>query len=226
MRKAPLIFGAALLFVASVGAQSIPLARRQDSPVPSMVERPKDNHDPADNVLTLPRASRAFVGNWGGHLYAMSAMGLGGEAGPFPTGLAFGQRDDGTVFLETNVWSATNSTLLRASAVVSTRTRVKIHEEHLHSSSEGNIRLVEDFDLILKPAYKMDCLEMVKAYGESGANVVHDGRPIFSVSFHGVLGIITQDQQAELREELLRQGHLPQAEVRGSRNFESGTPAP
>lgn len=184
-------------------------------PEPPSIAKPSAPPDEQENELVLPQVTPEIIGLWGGHLYEMSSNGSSSHSSP--TSLLFGQRGDGTIYVRTGIWGKTDARILSATAQVLTPNRIKITEEHLVSADSRVLRVTQKYSLLLKDKKVIDCLETVQINSD-GSSSPYD-RPAHSANFHGVLHILSNEEDVELHSELIREGAVSQGTIEGSKNF-------
>ena len=214
-----------ILIVCFMGVLSSPISAQQHGtvmhrqspalPEPPPIAKPSAPPNGQENELVLPQVTPEIIGLWGGHLYQMSSNGPSLHASP--TSLLFGQRGDGTIYVRTGIWGKTDARIVNATAQVLTPNRIKITEEHLVSADSRVLRVTQKYSLLLKDKKVIDCLETVQINSDGSSSPYE--RPIDSVNFHGVLRILSDKEDNEIRTELLREGDVSQGTVEGSKNF-------
>src|SRR5260370_1405005 len=102
-----------------------PMPGKQQETLPQVSPVPGT---PGHNVLVIPRASRDFVGEWGGHLRLTRVLGDAPASPDSIVSLAFGERD-GNVFMQTTAFAGRSSRIGKTSAdVVNPKTiKLKLH---------------------------------------------------------------------------------------------------
>src|SRR5271170_6006494 len=88
-----------------------PLSGKQQETIPQ-VTAPMQ---PGQNVLVIPRASRDFVGEWGGHLHLTRVLGGVPAVSDSIVSLAFGE-SNGSVLMQTTAFASRSSHILKTSA--------------------------------------------------------------------------------------------------------------
>ena len=182
---------------------------------PSQVE-----NQAGQNELELPRAVPQFVGKWGGHLYLLSTSGAFGAAESSPESFTFGQRSDGTVYIETSVWGKNGSHIVSARAKVFSPTKIEIRLEHLATEGTETRTVIQRESILLKNAKIMDCIESDQVFGEAEIDPSSGfEQPMYSAIYHGSLRQISDSESEVLEDELIRRGSVPQLRVEGSSRF-------
>src|SRR5271166_2983356 len=88
---------------------------------------------PGQNVLIIPRASRDFVGEWGGHLRLTRALGEVPAANDAIVSLAFGESHD-VVFMQTTAFAGRSSQIVQTSADVVNPKTIKLQLKGLETA--------------------------------------------------------------------------------------------
>jgi hypothetical protein len=167
---------------------------------------------PGQNVLIIPRASRDFVGEWGGHLRLTRTVGEVPPARDAIVSLAFGE-NGGVVFMQTTAFAARSSRIVNTSADVVNPKIIKLKLKGLEMAFNPPIVHQEELHLALIGKDTMNCLKYVDFY-ESG----HD-TPIASMAYEGNLHILSEEERRALRDQVLNRGQVPQKTIEGSRRF-------
>ncbi len=167
---------------------------------------------PGQNVLVIPRASRDFVGEWGGHLRLTRVLGEVPAANDAIVSLAFGE-SKGVVFMQTTAFAGRSSQIVKTSADVVNPKTIKLRLKGLEMSFNPPIVHKEELHLALTGKDTMNCLKYVDFY-VSGRDT-----PIASMAYEGNLHILTEPERRALRDQVLNRGQLPQKTIEGSRRF-------
>ncbi len=219
---AVLIAVAILAAAVSAGAQQIgnqgssrlelPTTRHQTQTLPQSV--PVPSMQPGRNVLVIPRASRDFVGEWGGHLRLTRVVGMGAPPSRDSiVSLAFGE-SHGTVFMQTTAFAGRSSQILDTSADVVNPKSIKVKLKGLEMAFRPPIVHKEELHLALIGKDTLNCIKYVDFY-QSGSDV-----PIVSMAYEGNLHILTPEERRALTQQVLEKGQIPQKQIQGSRTFE------
>ncbi len=213
--------GAALIsLAANAGAQSGPDIRSQggqtleiapniasQNPQQSM-PRPEDNVriipviPPSQQVLTLPQASRDFIGKWGGHLKLDHHVGQGEPPEDTVVGLTFGDRG-GSVVLATEVYGSRNTNILGSHAESDGPREVTFTVQGLDITSNPTLRHVEKVSLRLTAPDRVECDKLVDFY------VVGFSEPIMEAKYTGTLKAMTRREERELAQEAIPNDAVP-----------------
>ncbi|MGO9056730.1 MAG: hypothetical protein ACLQU2_04995 [Candidatus Binataceae bacterium] len=223
-RIAPIAGAAALLallvlgpsgFAQQIGRQGAstlelpPISGKQRQTIP---QAPAVPMQPGQNVLVIPRASRDFVGEWGGHLRLTRVLGGVGAAHDSIVGLAFGE-SNGNVFLQTTAFASRSSQILKTSADVVNPKTVKLKLKGLEMAFNPPILHKEELHLALTGKNTMNCLKYVDFYGPDSST------PIASMAYEGNLHLLSDQERRELEAQVLSKGQVPQKQIEGSRRF-------
>lgn len=166
------------------------------------------------NVLVIPRASRDFVGEWGGHLRLTRVVGMGTPPSRDSiVSLAFGE-SNGTVFMQTTAFAGRSSQIVDTSADVVNPKTIKVKLKGLEMSFRPPLVHKEELHLALTGKNTLNCLKYVDFY-PSGSDV-----PIASMAYQGDLHILTPEERRALTEQVLRKGQIPQKQIESSRRFQ------
>lgn len=175
---------------------------------------------PGQNELELPQVVREFVGTWGGHLYLLSTGVSFGAPESRPESFTFGQRHDGTVYIETSLWGKAESSIVSARARVITPTKIEIRIEHLASDGNETRTIVQKESILLKGVGIMDCIESDQIFRQGAVDPASGyEQPMYSAIYHGSLRQISEAESEDLEDELRRLGALPQMGIEGSQKF-------
>jgi hypothetical protein len=164
------------------------------------------------NVLVIPRASRDFVGEWGGHLRLTREMGAAPASHDSIVSLAFGE-NNGTVFMQTTAFANRSSQIVKTSADVINPRTIKLKLRGLEMAFNPPIVHKEELHLALTGENTINCLKYVDFY-QPGSDV-----PIASMAYEGNLHILSAEERRALTEQVLRKGQIPQKQIEGSRSF-------
>jgi hypothetical protein len=182
---------------------------------------PAENDEEDTGVLILPRATKEFVGHWGGRIYLLSHAGAFRPRQSSPTSLEFGQRSDGTVFVKTAVWGRPTQGQPVATAQVVDPKKIKIRVSHSVAEGSEVLRVVQTYSLILKRDHVLDCLESVLIYANSASGLGYPyDQPKLSANYHGALRILKPQEADDLKSELLSEGYVPRVAVEGERSLD------
>jgi hypothetical protein len=167
---------------------------------------------PGQNVLVIPRASRDFVGEWGGHLRLTRALGEVPAANDAIVSLAFGE-SSGVVFMQTTAFAGRSSQIVKTSADVVNPKTIKLNLKGLETAFNPPIVHKEELHLALIGKDTMNCLKYVDFYAP-GRDM-----PIASMAYEGNLHILSEEERRALRDQVLSRGQVPQKTIEGSRRF-------
>ena len=168
---------------------------------------------PGQNVLVIPRASRDFVGEWGGHLRLTRVLGMSPASHDSIVSLAFGE-SNGTVFMQTTAFASRSSQIVKTSADVVNPRTIKLRLKGLEMTFRPPIIHKEELHLALTGKNRMNCLKYVDFY------LPDSERPIASMAYEGDLHILSPEERRDLTEQVLRKGQVPQQQIESSRRFE------
>ncbi len=168
--------------------------------------------EPSQSVLTIPQASRDFVGEWGGRLYVEAVTGDVHPPRHSIMSLVFGERA-GTVFMHTTAFAGPNARIVRTAASVVDPRRVKIDLIGFELNYRPPLRHVERIRLELVGRNRLNCSKTVDFY-QSGRQ-----QPIASVDYRGTLRIMDDELRRELEREVIEHGGVPQGEIEDERRF-------
>jgi len=167
---------------------------------------------PGQNVLVIPRASRDFVGEWGGHLRLTRALGEVPAANDAIVSLAFGE-SSGVVFMQTTAFAGRSSQIIKTDAEVVNPKTIKLNLKGLETAFNPPIVHKEELHLALIGKDTMNCLKYVDFYAPGRDT------PIASMAYEGNLHILSEEERRELRDQVLNRGQVPQKTIEGSRRF-------
>jgi hypothetical protein len=188
-----------------------PTAGSQTKTLPKV---PSPLSKPGQNVLVIPRASRDFVGEWGGHLRLLRVAGM--EAPPSAdsiVGLAFGE-NSGTVFMQTTAFAERSSQIVDVRAEVLNPKTITVKLNGLETAFRPPLVHKEELHLALTSKNTINCLKYVDFY-RPGLDV-----PFASMAYEGELRILRPEEGRALTEQVLRKGQVPQKQIEGIRRFE------
>jgi len=167
---------------------------------------------PGNNVLVIPRASRDFVGEWGGHLRLIRVLGVAPASHDSIVSLAFGE-SHGTVFMQTTAFAGRSSQILDTSADVVNPRLIKVKLKGLETAFHPPIVHKEELHLALTHGNTLKCLKYVDFY-EPGNDVA-----VASMAYEGELHILSPEERRALTEQVLKKGQIPQKQIESSRSF-------
>ncbi len=167
---------------------------------------------PGQNVLVIPRASRDFVGEWGGHLRLTRVLGMSPASHDSIVSLAFGE-NNGTVFMQTTAFASRSSQIIKTSADVVNPKTINLKLKGLEMAFRPPIVHKEELHLALTGKNTMNCLKYVDFY-QPDSDV-----PIASMAYEGDLHILSPEERRALTEQVLRKGQIPQQQIESSRRF-------
>jgi hypothetical protein len=174
---------------------------------------PPFSRQPNANVLVIPRASRDFVGEWGGHLRLTRVIGMPAPASHDSiVSLAFGETK-GTVFMQTTAFASRSSQIVDTSADVINPRTIRVKLKGLEMAFQPPVIHKEELHLALTGKDNLNCLKYVDFY-QPGNDV-----PIASLAYEGDLHVLSAEERRELTEQVLRRGQIPQKDIEGSRSF-------
>jgi hypothetical protein len=186
-----------------------PLAGKQSQTIPQVPTVPMAQ---GRNVLVIPRASRDFVGEWGGHLHLTRVLGDVPAAPDSIVSLAFGE-NNGSVFMQTTAFAGRSSHILKTSADVVNPRTVKLKLRGLEMAYDPPILHKEELHLALTGRDNMNCLKYVDFYAPG------QDTPIASMAYEGNLHLLSPQERRDLQAQVLRRGQIPQKQIEGSRSF-------
>jgi hypothetical protein len=192
------------IFQRQGGGQTLEIAphmssQQQGSMRPSNSTREIPVIPPSQQVLTLPQASRDFLGKWGGHLERTHKYGQGNFPDALPTSMTFGERD-GTVVLATGILGSRDSNILQTSAVSDGPRSVTLTVEGLDISTQPPLRQVSKLSLRLTADNELEGRQQDDVY-ISGMS-----EPLAEVEFEGKLTPLTRAQDEALSAEVRNSG--------------------
>ncbi|HEY2664856.1 MAG TPA: hypothetical protein VGI47_10985 [Candidatus Binataceae bacterium] len=191
-------------------AGTLVLPRQAQTPPPGA--QPPVVLQPGQSTLTIPQASRDFIGEWGGYLGVDKVQGDIDAPDEAIVSLAFGE-DNGTVFMRTTAFAGRHSMITKTTAQLLDPRRIKLTLEGYELKASPPLKHVESLSIALIGKNKMDCLKYVDFYLPGGGN------PVASIDYHGSLRQLTEAELQEMQAEVMRSGSIPQREIEGSRNF-------
>ncbi|HKN00434.1 MAG TPA: hypothetical protein VJX23_07945 [Candidatus Binataceae bacterium] len=168
---------------------------------------------PDQDVLTLPQASRDFLGRWGGKLELENKFGPADVPQHAIVSLVFGERD-GQVVLATTVFGSPDTQILKTSATAEGPSKVNLEIAGLDLSQQPPLRHVEKLTMELTSNNQLRCTKRVDLYA-SGFS-----QPLVEAEYAGTLGQLTNREDQMLSEEVMRKGVVPRARI------EEGNPPP
>jgi hypothetical protein len=194
----------------SSGSLAVPQGRRQTEVLPPAW--PMLPRQSGGNVLVIPRASRDFVGEWGGHLHLTRVLGIVPASPDSIVSLAFGETR-GTVFMQTTAFARRSSQIVKTSAEVVNPRMIELKLKGLELTFTPPIVHKEELHLALTAKNTISCLKYVDFY-EPGRKL-----PIASMAYEGKLHPLTAEQRRALTEQVLQKGQIPQKRIESSRSF-------
>ena len=202
------------------GGQTLEIAPNIASQNPQQsMPRPEDNTrvipviPPSQRVLTLPQASRDFLGKWGGHLHLARKYGDAQPPEKMVEGMLFGERN-GQVVLATYIYGGRDMNVLQAHAESDGPRTVTLTEQSVDISSRPPIRQVSKLTMELTAGDRLKCTNLVDFY------VTGISEPLAEAEFEGELKIMTPEEEQMLADEVQRSGKVPVAKI------EQGNPPP
>jgi hypothetical protein len=192
------------------GTLAVPPAHRQTQELPQAW--PPMSVQSHGNVLVIPRASRDFVGEWGGHLHLTRAVGMAPASPDSIVSLAFGE-SKGTVFMETTAFARRSSQIVKTSADVVNPRLIELKLKGLEMTFSPPIIHKEELHLALTAKNTVTCLKYVDFYKPG------DKLPIASMAYEGKLHLLTAEERRALTEQVLEKGQIPQKKIESSRRF-------
>ena len=210
----------ALVVAASASAQQIGRQRSSTLELPPMPGKQQETlpqvspvpGTPGHNVLVIPRASRDFVGEWGGHLRLTRVLGDAPASPDSIVSLAFGERD-GNVFMQTTAFAGRSSRIVKTSADVVNPKTIKLKLKGLEMAFNPPIVHKEELHLALTGRNTMNCLKYVDFYAPDSST------PIASIAYQGDLHILSAQERRALQAQVLEKGQIPQKSIESSRRF-------
>ena len=163
-------------------------------------------------MLVIPRASRDFVGEWGGHLRLTRVLGTTPASDDSIVSLAFGE-SNGTVFMQTTAFAGRSSQIVDTSADVVNPKTIKVKLKGLEMAFSPPIVHKEELHLALTGKNTINCLKYVDFF-QAGSDV-----PIVSMAYEGDLHVLSAEERRALTEQVLKKGQIPQKQIEGSRSF-------
>ena len=194
----------------SNSAGTLVLPRQSQMPPPGA--QPPVTLQPGHTTLTIPQASRDFIGELGGYLRVDKVLGDIDAPDEAIVSLAFGE-DNGTVFMRTTAFAGRHSMITKTTAQLLDPRRIKLRLEGYELKASPPLKHVESLSIALTGRDKMDCLKYVDFYLPGG------GTPVASIDYHGSLRQLSEAELREMQEEVVRSGSIPQKQIEGSRNF-------
>ncbi len=167
---------------------------------------------PGGNVLEIPRASRDFVGEWGGHLRLTRVIGMDPPSRDSIVSLAFGDTK-GTVFMQTTAFAGRSSQIVNTSAEVVNPRSIRVKLKGLEMAFSPPIIHTEELHLALAARNTISCLKYVDFYRPG------NGTPIASMAYEGKLHLLTAQERRALTQQVLQKGQIPQKQIQSSRSF-------
>jgi hypothetical protein len=167
---------------------------------------------PGQNMLVIPRASRDFVGEWGGHLRLTRVLGGVPAAPDSIVSLAFGE-SNGSVFMQTTAFASRSSRIVKTSADVVNPKTIKLKLKGLETAFNPPIVHKEELHLALTGKNTMNCLKYVDFYAPGNST------PIASMAYEGNLHILSAGERKALQEQVLSKGQIPQTTIESRRRF-------
>ncbi len=192
------------------GTLEVPATGKQTQVLPQAP--PAAPMQPGRNVLVIPRASRDFVGEWGGHLRLIRVLGMSPASRDSIVSLAFGETN-GTVFMQTTAFASRSSQIVTTTADVTNPRTIKVKLKGLEMAFHPPIVHKEELHLALTRKNTINCLKYVDFY-QSGSDV-----PMASMAYEGDLHILSAEERRALTEQVLKKGQIPQKQIEGSRRF-------
>jgi len=200
--------------IRSQSGQTLELAPNIASQNPQQgMPRPEDNSrvipviPPSQRVLTLPQASRDFLGRWGGHLQRTHKYGRADFPDDMVASLTFGDRG-GSVVLATDVIGDRDSNVLQASADTDGPRAVTMTVQSLDISSRPALRQVNKLSVRLNSNNELEGVQRVDFY------VTGISEPLAEVEYEGKLKPLTPEAERELQAEVERTGKVPVGKIR------------
>jgi hypothetical protein len=192
------------------GSMAVPQGRGQTKVLPQAW--PALPRQSGGNVLVIPRASRDFVGEWGGHLHLTRALGIVPASPDSIVSLAFGETKR-TVFMQTTAFARRSSQIVKTSAEVINPRMIELKLKGLEMNFNPPIVHKEELHLALTAKKTISCLKYVDFY-EPGREL-----PIASMAYEGKLHLLTAEERRALTEQVLEKGQVPQKKIESSRSF-------
>jgi hypothetical protein len=225
-RRRPLAFGALALALALLAAASGAPAQQIGNQGSGTLELPPATRNQLEiqpkapavpmqgqNVLVIPRASRDFVGEWGGYLRLTRRVGDDAPAsGDSIVSLAFGE-SNGDVFMQTTAFAGRSSHIVSTNAEVVNPRSIKLKLKGLEMAFNPPLIHKEELHLALTGKNTLNCLKYVDFY-EPGNSV-----PIASLDYEGDLHLLNDEERRELEAQVLEKGQIPQKQIESSRRF-------
>jgi hypothetical protein len=162
---------------------------------------------PSQQVLTLPQASRDFLGKWGGHLHRTFKFGRAEFPDEMVASLTFGDRD-GSVVLATDVIGSRDANVLQTSADSDGPRAVTLTVQSVDISTQPALRQVNKLSVRLTSNNELEGVQRVDFY------VTGFSQPLAEVEFEGKLKPLTQEEDYRLSEEVARSGKVLVGKIR------------
>jgi len=200
--------------IRSQGGQTLEIApniasQNQQQAMP----RPEDNTrvipviPPSQRVLTLPQASRDFLGRWGGHLQRTHKYGRADFPDDMVASLTFGDRD-GSVVLATDVIGNRDSNVLQTSADSDGPRAVTLTVQSLDISTRPALRQVNKLSIRLTSNNELEGVQRVDFY------ITGISEPLAEVEYEGTLTPLTPEADRQLQAEVESTGKVPIGKIR------------
>jgi hypothetical protein len=180
-----------------LGAQQPPAMPQQDDNTRIIPVIPHDQQ-----VLILPRASRDFIGKWGGHLTIDHHSDNVEPPDTTVVSVVFGERDGGVV-LATDVLGSRNTNVLQSTAESDGPRAVTVTVQAVEFSSRPPLRQVNKLTLRLTGPDQVECDQLADFY------ITGISRPVAEVEYTGTLKALTRHEDRVLAEEAAASGKEP-----------------
>jgi hypothetical protein len=172
---------------------------------------PEPSQLPSEPVLVIPRASRQFVGQWGGRLGLTNSYGRLPAPPDAPVSLLFSERH-GEVYLRTTVFAGPNANVLQTSADVLDPHEVVLTIKGIQFvGMRRPIRHIEKLRLKLTDSGRIEISKYVDLY------LPGDSRPFAEADYRGALHQLTGREEQSFEREIREGGEIPQATIRARR---------
>jgi hypothetical protein len=200
--------------IQSQGGQTLEIAphvasQQQPPPMPQSSDNTRviPVIPPSQQVLTLPQASRDFLGKWGGHLERTRKYGKADFPDEMVTSLTFGERD-GNVVLATGILGDRDSNVLQTSADSDGPRSVTLTVQSVDISTEPPLRQVNKLSVHLTDDNQLEGTQTVDFY------ITGISEPLAEVEFEGKLKPLTRAEDEELADEVRRTGKVLVGKIR------------
>ena len=154
---------------------------------------------PSQQVLTLPQASRDFLGKWGGHLERTYKYGRANFPDEMVASLTFGDRD-GNVVVATGILGSRDANILQTSANSDGPRSVTLTVQSVDISTQPPLRQVNKLSVRLTDDNQLQSTQRVDFY------ITGISEPLAEVEFEGKLKPLTRAEDEVLQDEVRSSG--------------------